>query len=127
MKKELILIPLRSPWLSGQLAIWLFLLIGSLIVALLLRFTSFDANYLPLSTSIIHTLSLIGGGFISGKISGRKGWYFGGLQGIIYTLFLLLIGFLAFDKMININPFLFVICAFGLSSIGGILGEHHKK
>jgi len=126
MKKEPVSTPLRSPWLIGQLGIWGLLFIGSFIVACFIRFTSFQTDYLPLSAYIIHAFSLIGGGFISGRIATHKGWLVGGLQGVIYTLVLLLISFLAFDKMIHLNPFLMMTCAFGLSSIGGIFGEQTK-
>ena len=71
--------------------------------------------------------ALLTGGFTAGKIAGRKGWYYGGLQGILYTLFLLCFSFLALDQMIQLNPFLLAIFAFGLSSIGGIFGEHTIK
>lgn len=127
MKKEHLTFLLRSPWLSGQLIIWVCLFVGSLIVALLLHFTSFDDHYLPHSTYLLHAFALLTGGFTAGKIAGRKGWYYGGLQGILYTLFLLCFSFLALDQMIQLNPFLLAIFAFGLSSIGGIFGEHTIK
>lgn len=127
MKKESISIPFRSPWVVGQLGIWGILLIGSFLVALFVRFPSFHSDYLPLSAYLVHALSLLGGGFLSGKIAGDKGWLIGGSQGVIYTLTLLMISFLAFDQMIKIHPLLMMICAFGLSSIGGILGEHTKR
>jgi|GEM_PF-4367169 len=126
MKKEPISSPTRSPWLIGQLSIWGLLFVGSFVVALFIRFTSFQTEYLPYSAYMIHALALLGGGFLTGKFADQKGWVISGLQGIIYTLLLLLISFLAFDKMIQFNPFLLMICAFGLSSIGGIFGEHAK-
>lgn len=127
MKKEMIFAPFQSAWIAGQVAIWLLMLVGSFLVACLLQFTSFDASYLPLSAYILNALALLVGGWITGRKTKRKGWYFGGLQGVIYALCLLIIGFLAFDTMIRIHPFLFIICAFGLSAIGGIFGENTSK
>lgn len=127
MKKESISFPLRSPWILGQLAIWGTLLVGSLIIALLLRFTSFDASYIPFTTFLIHSISLFGGGFVAGKRAKKKGWYYGGWHGFLYTLLLILINFLAFDQMIKVSPILLAIFAFGLSSIGGIFGEYTTK
>lgn len=127
MKKTTFFLPLKSPWIAGQSTIWLLIFIGSFLIACLLRFTSLDAGVLPMMAYSINALAIFLGGLISGKSAGKKGWYYGGFQGIIYTLSLLLIGFLAFDQMIQVNPFLFLICAFGLGALGGIWGEKIKK
>lgn len=127
LKKATFFSPLKSPWIAGQFTIWLLILTGSFLIACLLRFTSLNAEFLPIMAYSINALSIFTGGLIAGKSAGKKGWYYGGFQGVIYTLSLLLIGFLAFDQMIQINPFLFLVFAFGLGAIGGIWGEKIKK
>ncbi|MBA4495750.1 TIGR04086 family membrane protein [Paenactinomyces guangxiensis] len=113
---------LRSPWVMGQLFVWGIILICSFIAALLMRYTTFDSSQLTTAAYGINALALFVGGFISGRKAGQRGWYYGGLQGIIYAAILLIIGFLAFDSGMVINPVLFMACAFGISAIGGVIG-----
>jgi putative membrane protein (TIGR04086 family) len=118
---------LRSPWIAGQLYIWAIILVGSFIVALFMRYTSMKTDQLPLLVYTLNALSLLIGGFVSGKRAGQKGWAVGGIQGIIYALFLMLICFLSLDASISIHPGLLMLCAFGLSSIGGIFGVNVSR
>lgn len=113
---------LGSPWIIGQMIVWGVVLIGSLITAFLIRYSSLDSSLLPTIAYGINAGALMVGGFISGRKAGQKGWYYGGFQGLLYALIVILIGFLAFDSSMVINPVLFAISAFGISAIGGILG-----
>jgi putative membrane protein (TIGR04086 family) len=117
----------KSPWIAGQLIIWLIVFILSVCTALLLRFTSLETSHLPTITFFINVISLFLGGWISGKKAGQKGWFYGGMQGIIYCLLLVLISFLAFDASMRVSPFVFGVCAFGVSALGGIFGVNWGK
>lgn len=112
----------KSPLLLGQLYIWSLVLLGSFLIALLIRYTSLEMDALPIIAYLINALALLIGGFASGRRSQQRGWYYGGLQGIIYALLVMLIGFLAFDSAMVINPILFALSSFGISAIGGIIG-----
>ncbi|MBD1371722.1 TIGR04086 family membrane protein [Hazenella sp. IB182357] len=118
---------LRSPLLLGQLIIWGIITLTSFFIAFLLRYTSFESVQVPMLAYATNFVSLLLGGFISGRFARAKGWLYGGIQGIIYALLLVIIGFLAFDTSLIINPLLFTICAFGLSAIGGIVGVNTTK
>ncbi|MFC4078327.1 TIGR04086 family membrane protein [Salinithrix halophila] len=113
---------LRSPLLSGMAVVLGTVLSGSIATAMLLRFTSLAEASLPYFTYGINGAALIAGGWIAGRRAGRKGWLYGGLTGILYVLLILVIGFLAFNTTMRVQPFLFTICATGLSAIGGIFG-----
>lgn len=112
----------KSPLLLGQLYIWSLVLLGSFLIALLIRYTSLEMDALPIIAYLINALALLIGGFASGRRSQQRGWYYGGLQGIIYALLVMLIGFLAFNSAMVINPILFALSSFGISAIGGIIG-----
>jgi len=117
----------RSPWMIGQLFIWGIIFIGSFIAAVFLRYSSLESADIPFISYILNGLALFAGGFVTGKKSGKKGWYYGGVQGIIYAFILLLIGFLAFDSLTTVHPFMFSACSVGISSIGGIIGVNNSK
>jgi putative membrane protein (TIGR04086 family) len=127
MLKETLHSSWRSPWLAGQIILWAFILGLSLITALFLRFSSLETSNLPSITFCINAISLLSAGFIAGKRSGKKGWYYGGAQGIIYTLLIWLIAFLAFDTLMKVDPIVFGIFAFGTGALGGIFGVNTAK
>ncbi|USG64098.1 TIGR04086 family membrane protein [Brevibacillus ruminantium] len=97
-------------------------LIGALLVAVLLSFTSIRESSLPYFTYVINTIALLVGGYVTGRRCGGKGWYYGGLTGIFYFLLIILIGFLGFDAPMQWGTFLYLIGAFAMASIGGIFG-----
>ncbi|WP_237446647.1 TIGR04086 family membrane protein [Shimazuella alba] len=127
MLKETFRFGWNSPMVAGQIILWAFILGLSLITALFLRFSSLETSSLPTITFCINAISLLSAGFISGKRSGKKGWYYGGLQGIVYTLFIWLIAFLAFDTGLRVDPLVFGIFAFGIGALGGIFGVNTAR
>lgn len=113
---------LRSPLLTGITVVLGTVLAGSLLLALLLRFSAVAEADLPYFTYGINGVALLSGGWISGRQAGKKGWLYGGMTGIMYVFIVLIIGFLAFDATMRVQPFLFTLCATGLSTLGGIFG-----
>ncbi|MEJ8545699.1 TIGR04086 family membrane protein [Brevibacillus borstelensis] len=97
-------------------------LLGALMAALLLSFTSIRESSLPYFTYVINVIGLLVGGYVTGRRCGGKGWYYGGLTGLFYFLLVSLIGFLGFDAPMQWVTFLYLIGAFLLASIGGIMG-----
>ena len=86
-----------NPILSGLTYTLGIAIIASFIFAVLLYFTSLSDSNLPLITYIVTAVSLLTGGYVSGKRASNKGWYYGGLTGIIYGILLIVISFLGFD------------------------------
>src|SRR5699024_571876 len=108
--------------LYGWIIIFGLILGASLILALLLRFSSFNEPTLSWVTLAIGIVSLFIGGVVSGAKSKSKGWIIGGLTGLGFTLFTFLVQYLGYQQ-----PFLweqslhhigFIIAAV----IGGMIG-----
>jgi len=97
-------------------------LTGALLATLLLSFTSIRESSLPYFTYVINILGLLIGGFVTGRRCGEKGWYYGGVTGLTYFLFVLLIGFLGFDAPLQWETFFFLLGAFVIAGVGGIFG-----
>ncbi len=112
----------RSPLIVGLVVVWGLILAGSFLTALLLRFTPLGEHNLPLITYLVNGIALLLGGWFSGRMAGNRGWMYGALTGLCYTLLVFLIGFLAFDAQMRIEPLLFAGGASGIGAIGGILG-----
>jgi putative membrane protein (TIGR04086 family) len=108
--------------LTGLLYTLGLVLIGALLATLLLSFTSMREGSLSYFTYVINAIGLLTGGFVTGRRCGGKGWYYGGLTGLTYFLFVLLIGFLGFDAPMQWGTLLFLLGAFAIAGVGGILG-----
>ncbi len=118
---------IRSPILSGLVLMLTIVLLGSLIVSLLLQFTNLSESKMPIITYVVNAISLLTGGFITGYKAKERGWIYGGITGILYTIILLLVAFLAFDIVLTTKTLLTMISAFGISAIGGIFGVNFSR
>jgi putative membrane protein (TIGR04086 family) len=97
-------------------------LAGSLILALLLEWTTFSESQVPVVMYVINGIALLYGGFIAGRRSATRGWLSGALSGLGYALVMLIIGFLAFDMPMSTQAAAFLAIAVLLSALGGVLG-----
>lgn len=82
---------------------------------------------MPIITYIVNAISLLVGGFVTGFKAKERGWIFGGVTGILYTIILFIIAFLAFDIAITSKTLVTMISAFGISAIGGIFGVNFSR
>ncbi|SDE60133.1 putative membrane protein, TIGR04086 family [Paenibacillus sp. UNCCL117] len=117
----------RSPLLSGLMLSAGVALIGTLLASLLMLGTGLSENSWLAVTLIIHGLALTAGGFVTGKRSESKGWYRGGLLGIMYTFVVWLIGFLAYDSSITRELMMIAGLALAAGAFGGMVGVNVKK
>ncbi|MCD9025676.1 TIGR04086 family membrane protein [Cohnella silvisoli] len=111
-----------SPVASGLYWSGIWLAIGAIVLSILLMGSSLsEANMLPWVFGV-HGCASLAGGFVSAKRSGRRGWYFGMANGLLYTLLLLIISFLATDASwtMTVPVLLAVTCLTG--AFGGMLG-----
>ncbi|MFX3646996.1 MAG: TIGR04086 family membrane protein [Paenibacillus sp.] len=125
--RRLVSFRVSNPILSGlcQAFVWMF--IGALILSFFLWMSGMREQDLSMYTYVVHGLSLLVGGFVAGKRSGEKGWYYGGITGIVYGLLVLLIGFLALDASFNWKDGLQLLSAFFISALGGMFGVNTHR
>ncbi|WCN38594.1 TIGR04086 family membrane protein [Aneurinibacillus uraniidurans] len=114
--------PVKLPMLAGFVYALAIVLIGALVTSSLLAFSGTKESSLPLYVYMVNGLALFVGGFVSGKRSGEKGWYYGGLTGLLYFLFMLLVSFLGFDAKMGMTQVYQLLMALACSAMGGIIG-----
>lgn len=120
-------INIRSPILSGLLLMLFIVLIGSIVVSLVIQFTEVSESRMPLLTYIVNAVSLLSGGFVAGIKAKERGWFYGGMTGVIYILILTLIAYLAFDLVLTFKTLVTMISSFAISAIGGIFGVNFAR
>ncbi|QAY65183.1 TIGR04086 family membrane protein [Paenibacillus protaetiae] len=111
-----------SPFIKGLLYATIWLAVGALLLSSFLHYGNMKESSLPLYTMIVHGFCSFAGGFVSGKRSGRKGWYYGGLLGIVYAIIILIISFLAADAELSARSLTLLGIAFAAGAFGGMLG-----
>lgn len=119
-----------SPFSSigwGLFVATLLVFAGSLLTATVLRFTSVSEQTLSYWTYGTSVIALLIGGFVSGRHSGQRGWYYGGMTGLLYGTLIWIIGFLGFDASFNAATLWFLVMAFLCAALGGILGVNLSR
>lgn len=120
-------VSIQSPVLAGLFYAFLVMSMAAVITSLILLLTSQNEDALSTYAYLIHSLALLLGGWIAGKKAEERGWYYGGIFGLIYSVIVFLIGFLGFDKGLDWNILVFLLAAFFLGALGGVVGVNMKK
>ncbi|APC48155.1 TIGR04086 family membrane protein [Virgibacillus halodenitrificans] len=98
------------------------ILITSIILALLLRFTSFNDPLLSWITLGIGLISLFIGGLVAGAKGKAKGWIIGGVTGLGFTLFTFLVQYLGYQQGFSLEQSIHHLAYISAAVLGGIVG-----
>jgi len=117
----------QSPLLSGLVYSMIFMLIGTFMISLLMMATNIQETSLFGYTMSVHGVAMFIGGIVSGRRSGTRGWYNGGMLGVFYCVIVSMIGFLAYDAGLTMETLYLLGLTFGCGALGGMLGINMKK
>ncbi|WP_117169125.1 TIGR04086 family membrane protein [Paraliobacillus sediminis] len=108
--------------LHGWIVILAILLLASLILSLLLRFTSLGASTLSGTTTIISFLALFAGGWVAGLKAGEKGWLIGILTSLGFSLFIFLYQYLGLQTVFSLSQIFYHTGFLVTGLVGAIFG-----
>jgi putative membrane protein (TIGR04086 family) len=118
---------ISSPLLSGLVYALSFMTAGTLLISLILFFTSTQEQSLSTLTTILHAVSLFIGGWVTGKRAESRGWYHGGMLSLFYSTILFIVGFLAYNASLNLHSLRLLGLLVAVGALGGILGVNSRK
>lgn len=105
---------------------WIFMfsliIVSSIVIALLLRFTSFNEPTLSWVSLIIGLIALFIGGLVAGFKSKAKGWIIGGMVGLGFTLIIFFIQYLGYKQAFSFGQSLHHLGYIMAALLGGIIG-----
>jgi putative membrane protein (TIGR04086 family) len=104
--------------LMGLLAIVVLLFTFSLILSIVIHFSSVQEATIEWILLPVTLITLFFGGFIAGMKSGARGWYVGGVTGTAFLFLVWLISFLGFDASLSLSN-LYIYLSYLILSIGG--------
>ncbi|MFD2211016.1 TIGR04086 family membrane protein [Virgibacillus halophilus] len=108
--------------LYGWIVILGMVLTTSFILALLLRFSSFNDPALSWVTLVIGLITLFIGGIIAGVKAKKKGWVIGAVTGAGFTLFTFLLQYLGYHHGFSMEQSLQHLGYIFAALIGGVIG-----
>jgi putative membrane protein (TIGR04086 family) len=111
-----------SAMLSGLIVVLGIILACSVVISLLLRFTSLSESSFTWIIIGLSFLALFFGGFISGKKGREKGWILGAGTGLLFTLIVFFVQYLGYQLQFDSEQYLYHLGYILISVIGGILG-----
>lgn len=106
----------------GLIFIFGIIFVSSIIIALLLRFTTFNEPALSWATLITGLIALFIGGLVAGLKSKAKGWVIGGMVGLGFTLIIFLIQYLGYKQSFSFGQSLHHVGYILSALLGGIIG-----
>jgi putative membrane protein (TIGR04086 family) len=108
--------------LYGVAAIFIMILVSSLLISLLLKFTSTQESSLTWIILAISFLAVFIGGFVSGGKGKEKGWMMGGATGLLYSLIIFSSQYLGYDSVFSAEQGMYHVGFLAIAMIGGIFG-----
>lgn len=106
----------------GWIVVLGLILLTSIILALLLRFTAMEETTLSWVTLIVGLISLFTGGIVAGVKGKHKGWVIGSITGLGFTLFTFLVQYLGYQQAFSLEQSFHHIGFILAALIGGVIG-----
>lgn len=103
------------------------LLITTFIITFLNYFNIINDKVISIFKILIPIISLFIGGFYIGKNSNSKGYFEGLKLGAIFSIFLIIFNFLAFDNSFKLKYLLFYLILIISSILGSMIGINKRK
>jgi putative membrane protein (TIGR04086 family) len=116
-----------SSMFKGLLAILIFIVISSIVLSLILRFSSATEQSLKWVTLALSLVSMFAGGFLTGKKAQVKGWMLGAGTSLMFSLLVFLVQFLGYQTTFNSMQYLYHGLFMLLCMIGGIMGVNFSS
>ncbi len=108
--------------LYGWIFVLAFILITSFILALILQFTDISQWMLSWIAFGVGLVALFIGGLITGVKGKAKGWIYGGITGIGFTLFVFLVQYLGYQNGFSLEQLLHHSGYITAAVFGGMIG-----
>ncbi|WP_233531670.1 TIGR04086 family membrane protein [Paenibacillus alkalitolerans] len=116
-----------SPILTGLLYSLVSMALATVIVSLVLKFSGMKEGSMTTYVYVIHSAALFIGGLVTGKRSGKRGWYNGGMMGVLYSVVVVLIGFLSYDAALTMYTLVLFALSFFMGAFGGMIGVNLRR
>lgn len=116
-----------SALLIGVVSIFIIAIFTSLILSVVLQFSSLTEGSINYLVTAISFVSLFMGGLLAGRKRKENGWLIGLLTGLIFSFIVYLFQYLGLDTHFSAEQFIYHACFTLTAMMGGILGVNLAK
>lgn len=98
------------------------MILGSVFLALLIKFSNYQASVFSTMTLTLSYSALFVGGVVAGLKNKERGWFVGALTGISFSFIVFMIQFLGYNKAFSVEQNLTHLGFILLATLGGMIG-----
>ncbi|MEI7025274.1 TIGR04086 family membrane protein [Paenibacillus sp. y28] len=120
-------VKIGHPLLAALWYAMLWMCVSAVITSLMLAYAKMQEETLGDVVFVIHGLSSAIGGFVAARRHGKRGWYQGALLGMMYTVLIILIGFLGFDGSLSSRTLVLLAVCTCSGALGGMFGVNLNR
>jgi putative membrane protein (TIGR04086 family) len=114
--------------LFGTLIAYALTCIAFIVCALLLRYTSFTEQSVPIFVTVSCVISVVVSGFDAAKGAEKNGWLWGLIAGAVYAAIWVIFGVLFSDDFgIDSRTLMIIVLSIAGGGLGGVVGINVKK
>lgn len=113
----------RVPVLYGLTYALFWAVLGAIVMTLWAHFGNLSNSGLVVGAYIVHCIAVLIGAIAGSRAASERGWYYGGLVGLIYALIMVALSLLVYSSFSFDASGLFRVLIMALiGAFGGILG-----
>jgi putative membrane protein (TIGR04086 family) len=111
-----------APILRGLLTALVFAFISILLTSMIVTWTFVAEARLPTITYLINMLASLVGAFVAARIAGEKGWYYGGITALAYSVTITVIGLFVASVSFTLYNVVQIALMALVGMFGGMIG-----
>jgi len=117
-----------TPILTGLIASFVAAFVSIAVTAIVIGWSSIPESSLPSITYVLNMVSVLIGALLSARQAGNKGWYYGGLTGVLYAVLITMLGLLMVtESAFRMNDLVQILLMGGVGAFGGMIGVNLRK
>lgn len=118
----------RFPILYGTAWALFLAVLGTLTISLWAQYGEMSDSHLVIAAYVIHCFAVLFGSIAAGRSSSDRGWFYGGMTGLVYAILMILIGIVIYNSFSVDQAGLFrVLLMILIGAFGGIIGLNTQR
>jgi putative membrane protein (TIGR04086 family) len=116
-----------TPVLQGLIYAFTVAVSALILASLLVTWTSVSESALPTITYIVNLAATLTGAFVAARRSRERGWYYGGLTGLLYSLLITILGFMILSASFSFASLVQIAILSIIGGLGGVIGVNTAR
>lgn len=118
----------RLPLLYGLAWSLFYAVTGTIFVGIWAHYSILSANAVIVSIYVVHGVAIFIGSFTASRHAGVRGWFYGGVTALMYSVIMVVLGFVVYNTFMLDAPGLLRICILTLvGAFSGMIGVNLSR